>query len=399
MAAGGLVAAVTRSPDSAVTRLLEVRPLQYAGALSYGLYLWHWPVFLLMTEVRTGLAGPTLLAARLTVTVGIAIASFHLVEAPLRRSSSWRLSRAVALPAGATAMACGLLLVVPGALPSSALGRLDARSAGNSPGPAVSHPRQYDAQPAISTPPLPRRGGGPVPTPPTGDSARPLRVTILGDSTARTLADGLPRATRDGRVVFRNAAVLGCGIATGSPYRYLGELDPYQRRRCDTWATRWRRVVAADPVDVVAVLVGRWEVVDQVIDGRWTHVGRPHFDRYLRRELEKAVAAVTATGADVAFLTAPYCDRGVQPDGSRWPEDEPARVDAFNDLLRSVAAEHPGTAHVIDLGRRTSGGAREYVAQVDGVPLRYDGVHFTAEAARWLEPWLVRELVRTTRAS
>jgi len=177
----------------------------------------------------------------------------------------------------------------------------------------------------------------------------------------------------------------------------MGELDPYPRRRCSTWEARWRRAVAAHPVDVVAVLVGRWEVVDQVVDGAWTHIGTPLFDTYLRQELEKAVAAATATGADIAFMTAPYCSRGEQPDGTTWPEDDPARVDAFNELLRSVAAGHPGTAHVIELGRRTADGGHDFVREVNGVVLRYDGVHFTAQAARWLEPWLVRELVRANR--
>jgi hypothetical protein len=193
--------------------------------------------------------------------------------------------------------------------------------------------------------------------------------------------------------------VLGCGIASGKPYRYMGEIDPYPRDRCGAWETRWRRVVISRPTDVVAVLIGRWEVVDQVIDGTWTHVGLPSFDRYLRQELERVVDATTTRGAHVVFLTAPYCSRGEQPDGTTWPEDDPSRVDAVNALIRSVAARHPGTAQVIELGRRTAGGEHEYVEEVDGVDLRYDGVHFTAAAAQWLQPWLVHQLRRTTRAA
>ena len=406
VAAAVLVGAVVRSPRSMLTRALELRPIRYVGALSYGLYLWHWPVFLLLTAARTTLSGDSLLALRLAVTSALAVVSLHVVETPLRRSA-WRLPRAVALPTGATAMACGLLLVVPAALPSSAVGGPDASSTARVRAAAASEPRSADRRSPESrssdsrsetpTRPDPAR---PSPTAAAGrGEPRTLRVTVLGDSTARTLAEGLTDLPDGGGVAFRNAAALGCGIAAGSPYRYMGELDPYPRRRCSAWETRWRRAVAAHPVDVVAVLVGRWEVVDQVIDGTWTHVGRPRFDRYLRRELEKAVAAATATGADVVFLTAPYCSRGVQLDGGTWPEDDPARVDAFNRLVRSVAAAHPGTAHVVELGRRTSGGAHEYVAEVDGVDLRYDGVHFTAEAARWLEPWLASQLRRTTRAT
>jgi hypothetical protein len=41
-----------------------------------------------------------------------------------------------------------------------------------------------------------------------------------------------------------------------------------------------------------------------------------------------------------------------------------------------------------------SGGARSYVAAVDGILLRYDGVHFTQGAADWVQPWLEAQLAR-----
>jgi peptidoglycan/LPS O-acetylase OafA/YrhL len=386
-----LVAAVACAPSSLMTRGLEGRLLRYVGVRSYGLYLWHWPVFLLLTSRMTSLSGPSLLGVRLAVTLLLAIASFRLVEAPLRRSA-WQLPIPVALPAGATALACGVLLVIPQPSLGSAqeptdvaLTRIGAR------------PAKSGSQPPDLTSLAQARRNMSSPTTPAADQPHALRVTVLGDSTAKSLAEGLRDIPGRHGVEFHDAAVLGCGVASGSPYRYMGEIDPYKRQRCSSWETRWRRVVASRPVDVVAVLVGRWEVVDQVVGGVWTHVGLPRFDRYVRGELEKAVDAATATGAEVAFLTAPYCSRGEQPDGSGWPEDDPARVDAFNALVRAVAARHPGTAHVIELGGKTAGGGHQYREEVAGVDLRYDGVHFTAEAARWLQPWLVRELARTTR--
>jgi hypothetical protein len=212
------------------------------------------------------------------------------------------------------------------------------------------------------------------------------------------LADGLRDRPGLHGIDFHDASSIGCGLTTAMPYRYMGEITPYERRRCRTWAARWRRVAVSRRADVVAVLVGRWEVADQVVDGAWTHVGKRVFDAYLRGELEKAVRAASAGGARVAFLTAPYCSRGEQPDGSIWPEDEPARVEAFNRLLRSVAAKHPGQVDVIELGGRMSGGRREYVVELDGVVLRYDGVHFTAAAGRWVQPWLEAALARVARS-
>jgi peptidoglycan/LPS O-acetylase OafA/YrhL len=392
LVAAVLVTAVARAPQSVTTRLLDLRPLRYVGERSYGLYLWHWPVFLVLTAGRTSLSGLGLLAVRLAVTLVLAAASLRLVENPLRHGD-WHLPRAVGVPAGAAAVACGLLLVVPGGLPAT-LATLPGAAPAPGGNPTSSRRAPGDLEPDAVLPPRPA-----VTAPAVVEGPQPLRVTVLGDSTARTLAEGLRDIPGESGVSFHDAAVLGCGVAYGSPYRYLGEINPYPRERCSSWARRWRRAVAAHPVDVVAVLVGRWEVADQVVDGVWTHVGEPRFDRYLRQQLELAVQVTTAGGADVAFLTAPYCSRGEQPNGSTWPEDDPRRVDAYNDVLRSVAARHPGTAHVIELGRRTAGGGRSYVREVDGVVLRYDGVHFTSGAARWLEPWLVRELERTVNAA
>jgi hypothetical protein len=194
-------------------------------------------------------------------------------------------------------------------------------------------------------------------------------------------------------VTWHNAAVLGCGVTAVMPYRYMGVVDPYDRERCSRSAKTWRHRVKSRPADVVAVLVGRWEVADQHFAGRWTHVGEPALDGYLTKRLNEGLDAASVTGAGVVLLTAPYYSRGEQPDGSTWPEDDPARVDAFNRLLRRVAAARAGV-HVVEFGRRMAGGADGYVNDIDGVRLRYDGVHFTLGAAAWIQPWLEAQLAR-----
>jgi peptidoglycan/LPS O-acetylase OafA/YrhL len=386
-----LLGIIVCSPRGPLTRVLDCRPLRTIGVLSYGLYLWHWPVFLFLSAGRTGLTGSALLAERLIVTIGLAAASYRLVELPLRRAT-WQAPRRLAMPAGAAAVACGLVLVATsnGWRPEP----LHTVLAGQRRPPPMT---TGSASPAIDLADEPAR---PSPSPPTAGSAAArhrLRVTILGDSTAATLVDGLRDRPGSGGVDFRDAATTGCGVTTAMPYRYMGEISPYERRRCRTWTRRWERAVLSRPADVVAVLVGRWEVADQVVDGSWTHAGTVSFDGYLRHELEKAVAAASAGGATVVFLTAPYYSRGEQPDGSIWPEDDPARVDAVNRLLRLVAAEHRGLVEVVEFGRRMSGGRHEYVPELGGVDLRYDGVHFTRGAARWIQPWLEAELSRAAR--
>src|SRR6185437_14017498 len=63
VACAAVVAAAARVPESAVGRVLAVRPLRYLGRISYGMYLWYWPVLLVMTGARTHLHGYPLTVA------------------------------------------------------------------------------------------------------------------------------------------------------------------------------------------------------------------------------------------------------------------------------------------------------------------------------------------------
>ena len=70
---------------------LGVAPLRYLGQRSYGIYLWHWPIFMV---TRPGqdipLDGLPLFALRMALTLGIAELSFRFVEMPIRRGALGR---------------------------------------------------------------------------------------------------------------------------------------------------------------------------------------------------------------------------------------------------------------------------------------------------------------------
>ena len=73
LAAAALVIAAASDPT--MTRLLSTRPLVAVGAVSYGLYLWHWPVLVIFDQQRTGLDGLALTSWRLAISFAAATLS------------------------------------------------------------------------------------------------------------------------------------------------------------------------------------------------------------------------------------------------------------------------------------------------------------------------------------
>jgi lysophospholipase L1-like esterase len=230
----------------------------------------------------------------------------------------------------------------------------------------------------------------PPPPPPPLPRNPPLKVMVIGDSVAQTAALGLTAPGAANGITIQNEGIYGCGVVRGGPFRYFGkQYDPLPR--CEAWVDEWSAAVDRDRPDVAMIVVGRWELMDRVHDGRWTHVGDPAFDAYLRTEFEQAITVVSAKGAKVALATTPYYHRGDRPDGGTWPEDEPARVDRVNQLLREVAAKHPGLVTLVDFGGHLSPDGH-LAMQIDGVKVRTDGVHLSVDAGAWMAPWLLPQL-------
>jgi len=101
-------------------RLLSLPPLRWIGRISYGIYLWHWPVIVYMTRGRTGLAEPWLDLARVGLTVALAAASFYLVEMPIRRRSFPGWTRWAIAPACAAGLAGVVVLATVPAIAAPA---------------------------------------------------------------------------------------------------------------------------------------------------------------------------------------------------------------------------------------------------------------------------------------
>tara|TARA_Y100001951_G_scaffold28503_1_gene22269 strand:+ start:16283 stop:18361 length:2079 start_codon:yes stop_codon:yes gene_type:complete len=102
----GLIVCLHRRPGF-LHRVLGWQGLVVVGRISYSLYLWHWPVFVLF-RWTCGLETAVTRLAAVALAFLLAFASYHWVENPLRHSSMLRrLPRAATILAGLVAISLG----------------------------------------------------------------------------------------------------------------------------------------------------------------------------------------------------------------------------------------------------------------------------------------------------
>jgi len=363
LAVAALIAAATRPYSPILGPLLSLAPLRAIGRISYGVYLWHWPVYVYLTPARTGLDDAQLLVLRLAFTFALAVASYRLVEQPIRQRALSR-PRMLALSSflGVTAAVTVVAVALSAAGAPSTVSALE-RSSGRSSAPApVTRPHQVV-----------------VP-----------RVLIAGDSVALTLGYWLDPKRDTRGVQIRTEATLGCGLTAGTAHSDGNDLPTNEE--CSGWPLRWRKTVDEYQPSVAVVLVGAWDVVDHRIDGDILPVGTDAWVVYMNHQLDTATAVLGARGARVVLLTSPCFG---QPDsglGGIPERSDPTRLRAMNDVLRTYAKAHPSRVSLVDLHAfLCPKGA--YSPTVAGVNARDpDGTHLSPDGSRLVWRWLARQL-------
>lgn len=236
----------------------------------------------------------------------------------------------------------------------------------------------FDVSAELALTPMPPR----IPLPPEG----PARVAFFGDSVAWSTASAITVGAASQGVDVVNAGIWGCGTVRGTPFRYFGKTYDVIPNDCANWPAQWQAAVDREKPHVAVVMVGRWELMDRVHGGRWTHVGDPAFDAYLASELDLAIAIAGSRGARVVVATTPYYRRGDAPGGGTWPEDEPHRVDKVNAILRDAAARN--RVGIVEYGALLSPDGA-LAMEIEGVRVRTDGVHIAPSAGPWMAPRLL----------
>ena len=308
-----LIAAAVAPGNSLLRRVLSVRPLRLLGGISYGLYLWHWPVQVALDPTHTGLDGLTLDGVRIAATFALATLSFYVVERPIRRGLLGRRAFVVT-PLAVASVVSGVVLVAAAAVPPPSYlrnnGDTSIRTALRSlPAAAVDesarrvcddplHSRHADHAAAPAT-----ADTGGVPGDEPGQPAGPVRAET--PPPRRRLRTGEPPTwSRLGRICRRCSARIGRSprLRHDRPANRSDPATPATHGRRDADATSptcSRQPCGADRPDVVAWLSG-WESADRILGDQTVRIetprrvpdrlrprrpGRaaPHLDRSTRR--------------------------------------------------------------------------------------------------------------------
>ena len=407
--------------ESPVRRVLSTPPFVWLGGISYGVYLYHWPIFVIADEQRTGLDGWQLVVVQLALTLGIAEISSRLLEQPIRRyRGSSRRTTLVTGGLATSAVAVVTLAVVPAALgeywqtddatvaaaaidvdgsPLEPLASLVPTEASTSSSTSTPTPTTAAAaavttmqvlateQPATTLPPTTTTTTEP-PLPPL---ARPVRIIVAGDSTARATAAGLLAWAVEHPDMAQVEVVgkPGCGFLRGGERREGGwKAAPAE---CDQWldAELPARVQATQP-DVVMMMVTTWDLVDHRWDGGdgFTPLD-PEFASRLSDAYASETDALLGLGAGSVALIVPPIPNvwwGNQGTG----QEDPARHAVLRSVIDGIAGTHPGQVGVIDLRKWL-----DDAGLTGDHDVRPDGVHLDPDAAqRVAEDFLGERLIR-----
>ena len=380
----GVIACCRQSPPPAPWHWpcpRAVEPLRYVGRISYGMYLWYWPLVLVAVARHAhppaGLSAP-----------GRASGGDH------RRGDGLGLPRRAAHPPGPAPAVVG------------AAGHARRRQPGRAhhvPGHGGGERRGRRVGAAADAPAGPGHRASTSRSAPAAGSAAttttttpaPVKVLIVGDSVAGTLGVGLGRVMSQYGVVAVNEGSPGCSVSMDQLVQVLWFTDP-PGKPC----------VNGDPDALsraVAGLGGRVQPRRRHLHGQergarpggrldLDHLGEPAFDSYVANRFRQAINVLGSRGAHVVLLTSPFYDTGVQPSGLPWPEDDPEPRDHRQPDHR-VDGRFTGRTHSAPSGPQVGTGdgdsialdARRRGVAADGCSSGSDDVT-VIDTGAWLSP-------------
>jgi hypothetical protein len=420
--------------DGPVRAALSLPTLVFVGKISYGVYLYHWPIYVIVDADRLGVDGVPLVLVRLALTFTVAVASYSLFEQPIRHTSrsSFRPTFVGSLTA-TSVTAVAAVVLVPTALGSyweSDSGAAEAAAIEVDDTPLVpitaDQPASTAASPTTIAPsPVAGVPGATAPTStaPTTTStastssaaspastapstapttstttvapipalARPVRALVVGDSTAEAISSGLIgwAADHPDMAQVESEVERGCGfVVTGD--RWTDNSWEAVPSRCAEWMRERVPAQAAELApDVVVLMVTPWDVIDH----RWDDGdGLTPFDAAFAERLAEAYRDVTESLVDAGVGSIVWVDPPVP--NPLWisrgkGQADPARYEVVRSIIEGIERDYP-QLRTLPFAQWHTGSGLD-----DDHDIRPDGVHWTPEVSRMIaEGYLGEQVVR-----
>ena len=369
-----IVAVVVRSGGSLVKEVLSIPLLVEIGRRSYGLYLWHWPIFVIAGARLSSIR----LAYALTATVIINEFVYQFIETPARKGAigNWlRQRRQLSamrrrLPIALTAVIAALV----GAT-SVQLSVIQARDVSVDTG-------NTDVVFVVPTS-VPTSATTLVNTPVTSTTVAklPRRVVIVGDSQAHSLAVNKPSGIEK-TFVITNGSIDGCGVYDRG-VGVGGTTGKFRRNfaNCKGFETKWAKSAAQAKADVALVVIGAWEVMDLQINSFLFKVNTVPADTMFKSQLQRGIDALRKQNVAVALLEV-ACMRPVESKGGPVPplpqRGDDTRTGHLNTLMREMAAPENDGVYFVN-------GPKEWCSDpkvANSLSYRWDGVHVYKPGAK-----------------
>lgn len=380
----GIVAALADPRPNLLARTLSVRPLVWLGVRTYGLYLWHWPLALLLdftpvgNRLTSGILG-------CTATVALAAVSYRYLEKPVLRSGVRGLLPRTRRPLlwAVTPVLALVLVAVMGLRPNPSFADL---------GTSVTLPdgRTYD--PVQDANPRKFLGDQPAYT------GAPARIALFGDSVPHYLAQRFPKAAFPD-VHITSLTREGCDLLSFPMTLGEGRVFPNEPL-CRDLKNTWDRQVSLDRSEVVVIVASPLLAVPHLLpDGSTAWLDDPRVQSEIVDSWTQMRARALAAGARQVEIVNVPCR---QPVPQVIPEEFRSLFEAsgpiiaeyrdpriINGLVARFVAENPDVA-LIDLHQAQCGNG--FQEKMNGIPVYNDFLHFSPEFTPMLWTWLLGQI-------
>jgi peptidoglycan/LPS O-acetylase OafA/YrhL len=381
--ATGIIVLALNGHDSIVTKVLSFRWFRTLGLVSYGLYLWHWPIKVFVTGERLHLSDDQagrieLFVIRVALTAGATALSWYLIEQPFRRrkpasndaATTTQLSRTGIGAIGLAALFVGVVWVAA----------------------APSAPAQTDFSSKIAPSSVSTKNAEP-----------PISLLWFGDSVAWTIGGGIvefPWPTGydspfdPTRIVIWNKGISECSFMQQQT-KSFGILRS-GGGSCVGWETNWRDASASFSPDAIVWSGALRDTYDVLVNGTWVAFGSPEWIALYNAELDKAAAIATENGIPLVIVS--QADPKVLPDEKREDSLTASNIGKFTQLRqiqREYALVNSDTTVSIDLNELLCAGGPCEELTPSGKTIRIDHLHYSTAGAAHIAPTVTTAIEST----